>query len=169
MCTMTQLKVECQIYRTALRNPLNALKEWKKYMKNEDIKARSRRNVCILGVPETTSTGRMDTFVESLLTDLFGRESFTYSFVVERAHCTTGPRPIPGAPVRPILARLLNFRDRDTALGMARENGTLSLQGSTIALFPDFTAMVQEARRCTSHALKSGIEVRHDLPCSIAC
>lgn len=41
----------------------------------------------------------------------------------------------------------MNFRDRDTALRMAREKGDTIWQGSKLALFPDFTPMVQEARR----------------------
>lgn len=38
-------------------------------------------------------------------------------------------------------------RDRDTALRLAREKGVLEWQGSMISLYPDFTAIVQEARR----------------------
>lgn len=67
-------------------------------MKNMDLEARGRRyNLRITGVAETTNTGRLDLFVEKLLTDLFGREAFTDTFVVERAHRVLGPRPQPGA------------------------------------------------------------------------
>lgn len=117
-------------------------------IKNEDLEARSRRNnLRLLGIPESTSTSRMDSFIESLLTDLFGKEAFTAGFAVERAHRSLDPRPKPGLPPRPIIARLLNFRDRDTALRLAREKGDLNWQGSKISMFPDFTEMVQEACR----------------------
>lgn len=117
-------------------------------IKKEDLEARSRRNnLRLIGVPESTNTGRLDSFVETLLMDLFGKEAFINGFAVERAHRSLGPRPKPGLPPRPIIARLLNFLDRDTALRLAMEKGNLKWQGSRLSLFPDFTMMVQEARR----------------------
>lgn len=117
-------------------------------IKNEDLEARGRRNnIRLLGVPESTNTGRLDVFIERLLADLFGRDSFTQGFVVERAHRSLGPRPAPGLNPRPIIARLLNFRDRDTALRLAQDKGDIVWQGSRLSLFPDFTVLVQEARR----------------------
>lgn len=117
-------------------------------IKSEDLEARGRRNnIRFLGVPESTNTGKLDLFIENLLSEMFGRESFTQGFVVERAHRSLGPRPAPGLSPRPIIARLLNFRDRDTALRLAREKGDIIWQGSKLSLFPDFTVMVQDARR----------------------
>ena len=117
-------------------------------IKNEDLEARGRRNsIRIVGIAESTSTGRIDLFVEHLLTELFDRKSFTSNFVVERAHRSLGPRPVPGAPARPIIARLLNFRDRDTVLRLARESGGLRYHNSAISIYPDFTMAVQDARR----------------------
>lgn len=117
-------------------------------VKNEDLEARSRRNnVFIMGIPESTNTGRLHQFVEGLLTDLFGSEQFASTFVVEQAHRTLGPRPSLGCPPRPILARLLNFKDRDMALRLAREAETLFWQGSNVSIYPDVTALVQDARR----------------------
>ncbi|KAJ1109237.1 hypothetical protein NDU88_006600 [Pleurodeles waltl] len=46
-----------------------------------------------------------------------------------------------------IITRLLNYRDRDAALHLAREKGPLQYQGAAVSLFPDFTPTVQEARR----------------------
>ena len=74
-------------------------------IKNEDLEARGRcNNILILGVVETTDTGRKDIFVERLLSELFDRQFFTSPFVIERAHRSLGPRPVPGAP--PLRARL---------------------------------------------------------------
>lgn len=116
--------------------------------KTEDLEARSRRsNLRIIGLPESTQTGNMERYVEKLLTDLLGAETFSNVFIVERAHRSLGPRPRPGAPPRPIIAKLLNYRDRDAALRVARERQVLSFEGSTLSLYPDFTAQVQEARR----------------------
>lgn len=108
-------------------------------IKNKDLEARSRRdNLRILGIPESTNKGRMDIFVETMLIDIFGKEAFTVGFVVERAHRSLGPRPNPGCPPRPIIGRIMNYRDRDTALCLSRECGTLSWQGSMVAIYPDF-------------------------------
>ncbi|KAJ1176859.1 hypothetical protein NDU88_002126 [Pleurodeles waltl] len=47
-------------------------------LKNEDLEARSRRNnIRIVGIPESTNTGRMEQFVERLLFTLFGEDAFS--------------------------------------------------------------------------------------------
>lgn len=116
--------------------------------KTEDLEARSRRcNLRLTGLPETTHTGIMELFVEKLLITLLGEGVFSPMFVVERAHRSLGPRPPEGAPPRPIIAKLLNYRDRDAALRLAREKHPLRYEGSTISLYPDFTIRVQEARK----------------------
>lgn len=113
---------------------------------NEDLEARSRRNnVRITGVPESTHIQNMERYVEDLLRDLCA-EDLTPMFLVERAHRILGPRPNPGATPRPIIARLLNYRDRDTVLRAAREKGDIQYQGNSIALYQDFTQAVQMAR-----------------------
>lgn len=116
--------------------------------KAEDIEARSRRNnVRILGLAESTPTGTMELFIEKLLIQLLGRETFPDVFVVERTHRLLAAHPPPGAAPRPVIARLLNYRDRDAALRRARELKTLHYKGSELSLFPDFTPLVQEARK----------------------
>lgn len=116
--------------------------------KTEDLEAWSRRcNLRITGLPETTQTGNMERFVEKLLITLLGEETFSPLFVIERAHRSLGPRPKPGAPPSPIIAKVLNYRDRDAALRQARDKKTLQYEGSEISLYPDYTARVQEARK----------------------
>lgn len=115
--------------------------------KAEDLEGRSRRNnVRVTGIPETTDIANMEQFMETLFKDLFG-DSLSHMFLVERAHHSLGPRPPPGTAPRPILARILNYRDRDTILRLARERGTLNYQNNAISLYPDFTQAVQAARR----------------------
>ena len=122
---------------------------------NEDFESRYRRNnLCIIGVAETTSMGKPEDFVEHLLTDLFGRNNFSPCLIMETAHRSLGPRPPAGAPPCPIIACLLNYKDRDNALRMARENGDLHYQKFCISLFPDFAIMVQEARRAYTDGKK---------------
>ena len=91
---------------------------------NEDLEGRSRRNnIRIVGVVETTNTGPMSTYVVNVLTEVFGRESFSTCFLVECAHRLLGPRPPMGAPPRPAIARLLNYHDRVAVLRLVREAG----------------------------------------------
>lgn len=88
----------------------------------------------------------MEHYIETLLKDVFGSEHLSSMFVVERAHRSLAPRPIPGALPRPIIARLLNYRDRDAILQLAREKGPINHQGNNPSFFPDFTVAVQAAR-----------------------
>lgn len=81
--------------------------------KTEDLEARSRRcNLRITGLPETTQTGNMEQFIEKLLVNLLSDEIFSTMFVVASAHRSSGPRSLPGATPRPIITKLLNYRDR---------------------------------------------------------
>lgn len=123
--------------------------------KNEDLEARSRRNnIRVIGIPESTNTGRMEDYIEKLLLESIGKDAFSSQFIVERAHRTLGPHPVPGSPPRPIIARLLKYRDRDVALRAARNKQKLTYDGNTFSIYPDFTPIVQEERRsaCGSQA-----------------
>lgn len=115
--------------------------------KNEDLEARSRwNNVRITGIPESTAITNMEQYVETMMKDLFDPD-LSSMFLIERAHRTLGPKPPPGAKPRPIIARVLNYRDRDMILRKARERGELQYQSNGLAIYPDFTAHVQAARR----------------------
>lgn len=80
------------------------------------------------------------------MAELFGKEALTHLYVVERAHrIPTRPLP-PGNPPRPILARLLNYRDREIILKLAREKKNIQYNGTRISFYPDFSAAVQKNR-----------------------
>ncbi|KAJ1217615.1 hypothetical protein NDU88_005208 [Pleurodeles waltl] len=116
--------------------------------KMDDLESRSRRNnLRIVGLAESTSNVNMEKIVESLLIQLLGQDTFSAFFVVEQAHRSLAARPPSGVPPRPVIARLLNYRDRDAALKRARELKTLRYEGMTLSLYPDFTLQVQEVRK----------------------
>lgn len=93
--------------------------------KAEDLEARlGRNNLRIAGVAESTNTDPMEQYIEGLLTELFGRNCFSTTFAVEKAHRSLAPRLAPGALPR-LIARLLNYRDRNAILRRAREVGDL--------------------------------------------
>ncbi|KAJ1158117.1 hypothetical protein NDU88_010811 [Pleurodeles waltl] len=113
--------------------------------KMDNLESRSRRNnLRIVGIAESTSIASMENFIESLLIQLLGRDTFSALFEVEQAHRDLSARPPPGAPPRLVIARLLNYRDRDAALRRARELKTLRYEGMTLSLYPDFTLQLLE-------------------------
>ncbi|KAJ1098272.1 hypothetical protein NDU88_003388 [Pleurodeles waltl] len=112
--------------------------------KAEDLEALSRRNnVRIVGIAESTQIDNMERYMKHLLSSLLGHETFTNMYVVELAHFSLEPRHPPGVPSCPIIARPLNYRDRDRALQRACDLGVLHHKGTPVSLFPDFT-QVQE-------------------------
>lgn len=67
--------------------------------KAEDFEARScRNNIRIVGVPESTNTGKTETYKEEVIRNTFGTEHLSSVLLVERAHKSLASRPKPGAP-----------------------------------------------------------------------
>lgn len=55
-------------------------------------------------------------FLEKWLEDLFGKESFSTSFSIVRAHMVPVRAPLAGGYPRPLLMRFLNYKDKVTLL-----------------------------------------------------
>lgn len=104
-------------------------------IKVDDLDNGSRRNnVRLVGVPEKAYS------------DAIWKDSLSSFFAIERAHrVPTHPLPT-GAPLRPILIKLLHFRDRDVILRTAQEKGDLTINGQRVSLFPNFTGETQKKR-----------------------
>lgn len=135
---------------TELQRSVRVLEDFRTFAeaKLDDYEGRNRRNnVRILGVPEKFEGQSTDLFVEELITKHLQPKGLSKFFVVERAHRVPGGRPRTGTAPRPIVARLLNYRDRDVILQHARVAPPLKLDNSTVTFFPDFTQMVQRQRR----------------------
>lgn len=67
--------------------------------KQDDLENRLRRcNLRFIGLPEGVEGGDPTTFLETLLCDTYGREAFSPTFLVERAHCMLGRTLPTGAP-----------------------------------------------------------------------
>ncbi|XP_075712997.1 uncharacterized protein LOC142749187 [Rhinoderma darwinii] len=115
--------------------------------KADDLENRLRRNnVRLVGVPEKTEGNNSDELLEKWLLEQFGREELSPLYAVERAHrVPTRPGP-PGRPPRPVLVKLLHYKDRDKILRKARERQDISINGAKISFYPDFSADVQKKR-----------------------
>ncbi|XP_018425358.1 PREDICTED: LINE-1 type transposase domain-containing protein 1 [Nanorana parkeri] len=116
-------------------------------LKMDDVENRLRRNnIRAVGIPERTEGANATDYMESWLCEVFGKTYLSPLFAVERAHRVPS-RPLPpGNPPRPMLIRLLNYRDKERILRKARDMGEISLAGSKIMLFPDFSQEVQRRR-----------------------
>lgn len=113
----------------------------------DEAEGRSRRNnIRILCIPEKCEGRNATTFVEQWLRTNISSEGLTSHFSVERAHRLPSRPPEPGRPPRPLIARILDYRDRDTLLRAARERAPIVFENKTISLYPDFTLAVQKSR-----------------------
>lgn len=116
-------------------------------LKVDDLENRSRRNnVRLVGVPEKEEGRDPVAFFEKWLADTMGRNILSPFFAIERAHRVPTRAPPPGAPPRPILMKLLHFRDRDAILRAAREKGDITIQGHKVSFYPDFSNEIQKRR-----------------------
>lgn len=112
----------------------------------EDLENRMRRNnVRAIGMPERMEGRNPVEFIEQWLITAFDREVFSPMFSVECAHRVPARPPQPGAPPRPFLFKLLNYKDRDVILRNARlKPAALKVDNAKISLFPDFSADLQK-------------------------
>ncbi|KAJ1083926.1 hypothetical protein NDU88_004081 [Pleurodeles waltl] len=103
----------------------------------EDAKGCSRcNNVRIIGLPKGAEGADMVTFLEPC----------NSLFTLERVHRVPPKHPAPGRPPRPVVAKLLHYRDRDILLQKTREAGPFTVQISRVNMFPEYTAAVQVKR-----------------------
>ena len=114
----------------------------------EDAEGRNRRsNLRIVGMPEGAEGPDPMRFLEDWIKSFMPADSLTSFFTIERAHRVPGRRLPPGSPPRPMLAKLLHFRDRDAILRVARSRAQIQFENARVLLFPDYTAAVQQQRR----------------------
>lgn len=110
-----------------------------------DMENRLRRNnLRVVGLPERAEGAKPAEFAEGFLALLLGLTDLPLMFVVERAHRIPTTPSIPGAPPRPFLIKLLNYRDRDRLLAATRTAAELSFENSKIFLY--YSPEVQQQR-----------------------
>lgn len=106
-----------------------------------------RCNIWLIGLPEGAEGKDPSTYLEQLFINTYGREASSPMLTVERAHRMPARPPPMGAPPRTFIAKLLNYKDRDAALWMARVKGNIPVGNSKVAIFPDFSADIQKRRQ----------------------
>ena len=142
--------LETQPRLKSLDSRTEELEERVKYLEGraEDAEGRNRRsNLRIVGLPEGAEGSDPAQFLETWIKSFMPVDVLTSFFTIERAHRVPGRRPPPGSPPRPVLAKLLHFRDRDAILRVARARAHIQFENTKVLLFPDYTAAVQQQRR----------------------
>lgn len=101
----------------------------------------------ILGLPERAEGTRPEILPEQLIQDCLSPIELSPCFIIECAHRILTRALPPGAPTRPFIMKLLNYRDRDAIIAAARKKGTVKYKSATISFYPDFTADVHKKIR----------------------
>ena len=115
--------------------------------KLDEMENRNRRdNVRLVGLPEKSEGTNPTEFLESWFSKLFGKDSFSPQFSIERAHRVPTKLPPPGGRPRSILMKFLNFKDKAMLLRRSREMGDIFWEGSKVSLYPDFSPLLQKRR-----------------------
>lgn len=110
-----------------------------------DIEDRLRRNnLQFLGFPEGSEGKCPKEFLLTWLKWTFGEESFSHLFAIESAHWVPLRAPPLGRFPRPLLARFLNFRDKETILQSAWNMPDLLYNKNHITIFLYFSAATQK-------------------------
>lgn len=129
--------------------------------KVDNAENRNRRNnLHIVGMPEGAEGKNPTVFVEELLRGLLPAAQFSPYFTVECAHRIPPVPGLPGSNPRTLIFRLLNFRDRDEILRIARRAGELKYQNATLMFFPDFSLETQKLRRSFDQ-VKVGLQAQN--------
>uniref|UniRef100_A0A669E390 L1 transposable element RRM domain-containing protein n=1 Tax=Oreochromis niloticus TaxID=8128 RepID=A0A669E390_ORENI len=111
--------------------------------KIDDLENRSRRsNLRILNIPEQAEGRDAVGFLEKFIPQILGNDNFTSHITLERAHRVGKKSDRP----RPLIAKFLNFRDKEKVLRLARSRGEMTYENRKISFFPDYSADLQRRR-----------------------
>ncbi|KAF3842858.1 hypothetical protein F7725_001707 [Dissostichus mawsoni] len=108
--------------------------------KTADLEARSRRkNIRIIGLPESIEGPRPTAFFSDLLPQLLGDQILPTSPELVRAHRTLAAKPRPGERPRPVIIRFHNFQTKERVIREARKmRADLRYEGKPIAFYEDY-------------------------------
>lgn len=98
-------------------------------------------------MPEGSEGKNPTVFVEETLRALLPTAQFSPYFTMEHAHRIPPFHGLPDSNPRPLIFRILNYRDRDEILRAARRTGELKFQNATLLFSPDYSMETQKLRR----------------------
>ncbi|OCT56386.1 hypothetical protein XELAEV_18000164mg [Xenopus laevis] len=116
--------------------------------KVDDLENRSRRNnLRFLGIPESVQAADLAAYILTKLCPALQLPRALADTGIERAHRLGGERPQNRNSTRPVIARFLNYIDKELVLQAYRKIRDLQVQGQKILIFQDFSAAVSQKRR----------------------
>lgn len=115
--------------------------------KMDEMENRLRiQNVRVLGLPEKSEGPRPEEFLEGWLREVFGAETFSRFFSIERAHRVPTRVATSSTCPRPMIMKLFNYRDKVTLMQKSREKGDIFYNGARVSLYPDYSPELQKKR-----------------------
>uniref|UniRef100_A0A672FSR4 L1 transposable element RRM domain-containing protein n=1 Tax=Salarias fasciatus TaxID=181472 RepID=A0A672FSR4_SALFA len=115
--------------------------------KVSELEDRGRRsNLRVLGLADSTESGRLTEFFAALLQDVFGKDTLPSPPEIDRAHRIGAVRPAPGARPQPVIMRLHRYQIKEQLIREARRKGTLDYRGKKIRIVEDYSAEVMSQR-----------------------
>lgn len=140
---VTEMENRIRLIEDDLHPMKREAKIWREKMdkltgKFDELENRLRRdNVRVVGLPEGSKGSDPIVFLEGWLIEVFGGDTFSQQFSIERAHRVPfRPAPPQGSPPRPLLVKFLNYKDKVRLLRKAREMGGVLYNGAKISIFP---------------------------------
>lgn len=105
-----------------------------------------RSNVRVMGLPERSEGSCPEAFMEKWLREVFGTETFSHLFAIERAHRIPIRSAKSGGHPRPMIVKLLNYKDKVVLMQKSREKGDIFYNGTRISLYPDYSPDLQKKK-----------------------
>uniref|UniRef100_A0A8C5DT07 L1 transposable element RRM domain-containing protein n=1 Tax=Gouania willdenowi TaxID=441366 RepID=A0A8C5DT07_GOUWI len=120
----------------------------------ENFENQSRRqNLRIVGLNEGSEGRTPVEFFEKWIPDVLGMQ--TDRIKLDRAHRTGPPTRLSGKEgPRAVLVRLHDYTNKQKILQAARNRGTLSIDGSNVSFYQDFSVEVVRRRKESANARK---------------
>lgn len=161
--TVSQLQTHIDQSEARLKDAINRL---------EDQENRSRRNnIKIINLPECTEGDNPRDFFETWLPKVLDLAVKNDRIKIDRVHRTPAQRRMDSTRSRTIYIRLHNFADKQKIMQKARNMGEITVSGSRIHLFEDFSPAVEKRRREFTEVKKSlqalGVEYRMLFPATL--
>ena len=117
---------------------------------------RSRRNnIKLVNLPERMETDNPREFIETWLPKVLNLTVKNGRIKVDRIHRTPAQRRPDSTRPRLVYIRLHNFADKQKIMQRARSMGEITVNGSRIHIFEDFSQAVEKRRREFSEVKKS--------------
>lgn len=142
---LSQLEDTLQPMRQEFRFMQTQMDTYKSKMDEMENRLR-RQNVRLLGLPEGSEGACPEMFLEKWIREVFGAETFSHFFAIERAHRVPTRINTSSSCPRPLIMKLFSYRDKIVLMQKAREKGDIFYKDIRISIYPDYSPDLQKKR-----------------------